>query len=476
MKKKCIYLLSAALLVATPAVTFTSCGDDNPVENTGGNSGGGNSGGGDGTSGTTGDRKLSSDEQKVKFDAVGKELINDFNTSNFTDLSDLYHHVCEAYFDNPYFDNSVVEDWFEEILDLNTTLLNIEKDDYSWESYDDGQTHTHYYSREYYKRLYALSNYTGHFTATTTGWIKSDAKDLQFNFTDKVGKACTLKLTTSGKTVTVPLEREEGDYEGYYDNGNYHSTETYYDPSFEVPENIEITLTQDGKTLVHTTVKSDLSNVKSDLSHVTDEEFDKMSISTQLTSEFEGYAIHVNRLAYSGVTGNGELTTSITKDNKVLLSVSLTAKNINVDIDETPEDKDFLTSGDGVNISLNILDKVRLEGTCDDLSDVLDHLRDCETFENDETNFKANLKLANDLLHIGSYFDNGKTKQTDVILGATFNETPWSSSKGYWTFEPLLKFDDSTTYSIGGYFNEKTFKSLIDSFEDMLKAFEELVD
>lgn len=43
MKKHFIYMLAASLVLAAPAVTFTSCGDDDPEEIPGG--GGGDAGG-----------------------------------------------------------------------------------------------------------------------------------------------------------------------------------------------------------------------------------------------------------------------------------------------------------------------------------------------------------------------------------------------------------------------------------------------
>ncbi len=72
MNKKIAYLLSAALLVTAPSVTFTSCGDDDPIENGSGTKD--NSTDSDSETG-----KLSPDAQKAKFEAVGQELLNEFS-------------------------------------------------------------------------------------------------------------------------------------------------------------------------------------------------------------------------------------------------------------------------------------------------------------------------------------------------------------------------------------------------------------
>lgn len=466
MNKKFVYLLSAALLVAAPTLTLTSCGDDDPVENNGGNNGG-NTGGGDDSGTDTG--KLSPDAQKAKFETVGQELINEFSAKNFTELTDLCEYVDDNYINDPDFDHSVVSKWFEEALDACTELDHTENESDGYEDWNG--THARYYTTKYYNRLYVLSNFTGHFTAGKNSWTKTAADDLQFNFTDQDGNPCTLKLTTSGKTITVPMGESEGVYDYRADGNDFYITQEYFDEYIEVPENIELTLTQNGKTVAAATVKSDLSKVDTE-----NLDLNKLALSTSATCEIEGYTLQVNRVAYSFETGNAEVTVSLTKGNKALLSGSITAKNVKVNLDSENEDAGILTSGDGVNVSLNVLGKVRIEGVCDNLGDVVDYLQNCDAHKYDESNFKANLKLANEFLHLGTYFDNSSTKQTDVILGAKFVETPWSSSgKGYWTCEPLLKFDDNTTYSFGDYFNEDSFKPLINSFTDLLQSFADLV-
>ncbi len=460
MNKKIAYLLSAALLVTAPSVTFTSCGDDDPIENGSGTKD--NSTDSDSETG-----KLSPDAQKAKFEAVGQELLNEFSAKNFTELRDLCEHVDENLINNPDFDHSVVSKWFEEALDACTEL---DYTDESSDSYDDESgTHATYYTSNYYTRLYVLSNFTGHFTADKNGWTKTDADDLQFNFTDQNGNPCTLKLTTSGKTITVPIGEIEGDYSYGIDGNDYLITQDYLDEYVEVPENIELTLTQNGKTLAAASVKSDFSKI--DLENL---DLNNLALSTEATCEIEGYTLQVNRVAFSFETGNAEVTVSLKNGNKTLISGSITVNNVKLNLDSEDEDEDILTSDNGVNISLNILDKIRIEGVCDNIGEVVDYLQNCDANKYDETSFKANLELANELLHLGSYFDNNPTKQTDVILGAKFIETPWSSDKGYWTCEPLLKFDDNTTYSFGDYFSEDSFKPLIDSFTDLLQSFKEL--
>lgn len=68
MKKHFIYMLAASLVLAAPAVTFTSCGDDDPEEIPGG-------GGGDDADDVvpnepSAQNPLTSHEQKQKLEAI----------------------------------------------------------------------------------------------------------------------------------------------------------------------------------------------------------------------------------------------------------------------------------------------------------------------------------------------------------------------------------------------------------------------
>ncbi len=464
MKRTYVYLLSAALFAAAPALTLTSCSDDDATETNGGNNGG---------SGTdyNEDRKFTCDEQKAYFESVGQELIKEFDAANFTELNDLCKHVKDAYLDNADYDNTVVTEWFKETLDANTKFTE-DITETKQRTGADGGTYYEYFTQKYYERVYVLSNYKGHFTAGEKGWTRTDADDLQFYFTGKDGQQCVLKLVTSGDEIEVPLGDAYGDYSSEWKDGNNYTTEQVYTQSIKVPEFVEMTLTQDGKTLAYTSVKTDLSKLKGD-------DLSTMAFSTEITAQFEDYAFHVDRLGYSVETGDGALSVSLTKGNKLLLSGSLSVENVKTDFDEDsddPESGEHITSGGGVKISFNILGKIRIEGTCDNLLDLIDYLGACDDAEHDEATFKENLKQANALLHFGTYFNNGKTKQTDVFLGAKYYDTPWDTAdKGYWRYEPVLSFDDSTSYFFADYFTASAFKSLVDSFNGLLDSFKELV-
>ena len=137
---------------------------------------------------------------------------------------------------------------------------------------------------------------------------------------------------------------------------------------------------------------------------------------------------------------------------------------------------DFIALADQDDIWFPSKLRLRIEGTCDNLLDLIDYLGACDDAEHDEATFKENLKQANALLHFGTYFNNGKTKQTDVFLGAKYYDTPWDTAdKGYWRYEPVLSFDDSTSYFFADYFTASAFKSLVDSFNGLLDSFKELV-
>ena len=127
------------------------------------------------------------------------------------------------------------------------------------------------------------SNFTGHFTASNGRWIKTNASDLQFIFTDKRNRQCVLKLETSGSVKKVHAY-DDDDWIGYDDSfsGNTHIYNEYYDRTqytIGVPERIVVTLTQGDSQVVQTTINIDLGSLSG-------EEFDisknNFSVSMQI--------------------------------------------------------------------------------------------------------------------------------------------------------------------------------------------------
>lgn len=111
-------MLAASLVLAAPAVTFTSCGDDDPEEITGG--------GGDDAdvpNEPSAQNPLTSHEQKQKLEAIAKGFMAQVPSSDFNGLADLSSYIYNHYVDNDRFDHSVVTNWFDTVLEGMTKFV-----------------------------------------------------------------------------------------------------------------------------------------------------------------------------------------------------------------------------------------------------------------------------------------------------------------------------------------------------------------
>ena len=88
---------------------------------------------------------LSSAEQKKYLDVVGQEFIAYVKANEFKNIVDLTEYMNDV-----EYDSDEVEEWAERCLEDITEVL------------DSYEKHGYYYTT--YSRLYAASNFTGHFT------------------------------------------------------------------------------------------------------------------------------------------------------------------------------------------------------------------------------------------------------------------------------------------------------------------------
>ena len=117
------------------------------------------------------------------------------------------------------------------------------------------------------------------------------------------------------------------------------------------------------------------------------------------------------------------------------------------------------------------------------MSDVIkfvDYLEQADENDENESQFKSYVNQANSLLQFYLYFDNTNTKQAKVDFEPFRDEyyNYWNGTTSYeWYYEPVIRFFDGTAYStFEAYFNETDFKSLINTFNDLLDNYEDLIE
>lgn len=448
MKKRWYLLLALPLVLGAPTM-LSSCGDDEPdpiekpnnpdTPNTPGDN-------------NQGETKLDSESQKLKLQATAQKFMKEVPADEMRNLSQLADYVNDAYIDNSNFSNDVVTDWFKKLIDSNL-------------SFDRKEDINNYWREEYYKRIIELSQFKGKFVAGKEGWTKSNADDLQFEFKDQNGITCVLTLKTSGKTAKVYVGETWGDckYEPTID-GEYSKRVDVIEKNYVyVPEHITTTLLQGGNTLVSAEVNIDhsqFSGPEYDLS--------KDAVSTNATVKINNYVWVVDRAAHNGKEGSAYVKGSMSKAGKTLVSFEASAADTKLD-----EDGELLQGG-AAKVSVNILDEVQIKGTCSNVKTFADYMDKADQFKENESQFKSYVNQANSLLNLGIYFNGGSMRQAKVQLECF--EDGYANWK-YWTYEPVLVFDDNSTYStFTAFFNETSFREVINSFEDLVRSYEKLIE
>lgn len=450
MKKRWYLLLALPLVLGAPTV-LSSCGDDEPdpiekpnnpdTPNTPGDN-------------NQGETKLDSESQKLKLQATAQKFMKEVPADEMRNLSQLADYVNDAYINNSKFSNDVVTDWFEKLIDSNL-------------SPDGKEDISNYWSKEYYKRIIELSQFKGKFIAGKEGWTKSNADDLQFEFKDQNGITCVLTLKTSGKTAKVYVGETWGDcYSEKIEEINreyWKSVDVIEKNYVYVPEHITTTLLQGGNTLVSAEVNIDHSQFlgpEYDLS--------KDAVSTNATVKINNYVWVVDRAAHNSKEGSAYVKGSMSKAGKTLVSFEASAADTKLDKDGE------LLQGGAAKVSVNILGEVQIKGTCSNAKTFADYLDKADQFEENESQFKSYVNQANSLLNLGIYFNGGSMRQAKVQLECF--EDGYANWKD-WTYEPVLVFDDNSTYStFTAFFNETSFREVINSFEDLVRSYEKLIE
>ena len=468
MKAK--YLLYAMALVVLPSM-MVSCGDDgadiddNPTEKPGDNP-------------SKPDLEPANEEwapekQQQYLEDVALEMNRKVRVDDFRNYVDLANYVNERYIEDSEWDN--VENWAEDILDrLMGDIVNIKTEDDGWRKY----------IYNCYKSTILASNFNGQWTARNGKWNYANANDLQFIFNNQKGEQCVLKLATSGKVAKVHLFDVDDWTRDEWDERTNTPTE-YYDRTqytIGVPEKIEVTLTENGTTLISNTIDIDLASLSG-------EEFDlsKSRFSFASTTRFNnGYTIKTENVKYSATSASAKAT--VQKNNETLVTVTFSSdlKNIPAktltdwyDMDDD-EIEDALTNSNAQSgiFALDFLGKVQVKGTIKDLHGLIDDMDDADDNQENEAAYKRAIGRANTRYEAFVYYNGGNFKQAWLSL-EPFKDYEWSTGgQTYveWGAEPIINFANGASYSFEEYFTEDAFKDLIDAFEDQEDTAEDMWD
>lgn len=412
-----------AALAATALVTlggFTACGDDETSDPTA-------------PGGTNNDPALSVTDQKKRIESVASELMAKVNSDDYKNLNNIYQVIYDA-------NGEQVDDWAQAAAEACK---------------QPGSTNTNL------KYLYTAANFTGRFALSHGVWVKTDDKIdyLEFTGKDEAGKTFALTLKTSGKQTPIhhdSFDDDDVDYIWSESEYDYDRVETHTRNAFTLPQNISLTLTQDGKKVAGAEV---VSNVTIASGEEVDLTRDKVDVSA--TAMVNDITVKVEKAAFNAGT-DASTKVTVTKGSETLVAAQAQAEGKVTESDAT--------IGKG-NFVINVLSKMRIEGKTDNGAELDRYLNLADKNDEDESLFKKYVAKANEQLDVKIFFDNSKNSSASIVL-YPLEENDYYGS--YWYYEPYFAFNDGTKYSFEEYFEEGTFKSVVTQFNNLLESFADL--
>lgn len=327
-----------------------------------------------------------------------------------------------------------------------------------------------------FEATYSLSTISGHFELVGNEWKCTKADDLLLKFKDEKGKECEISLVGSGKSSTIMIEdcfdSDEYDQDwdgdgiisdwekgGYYnENGDY--VKGYRDKmkvSVTVPENIKLTAKYGSEKYVDVQLKTSF-NVNGAL-NIDNYEINVPAVNSAVASisgDFNLLDYSLNLSEFSKNSGKGAFSATLKKGKEFLASAKMNIEGFNVQ-DNVDNDVEI----NKMTVDFDVLGDVQLKGSISSAA------FESESYDpHDEAQVREIADKISKAMDLGIYFGSS-TKQASIKVAPYCDE-------GYWDYEPVLVFDDGTSYSFEDYFNENDFSELIDKWEELLELFEDL--
>jgi len=444
---KTIKWLAMPLLALSLTGLTTACSDKNDEEDQGGAPAG----------------TLTPEESKERLSQIGKDFVNAIPKSDFDELDLLARHIKDNYCNDDKTDD--VEQWADRCFKAltNEAIFPDKITDYS--------------TYKYTRRIYELSQFRGHLTYSGNRWEVQEANDLQATCTDQNGQQVIAKLTTSGNTKRVYIGEIEIDKKEEYNNYIYTTIYEMDKAHAEIPENITVTLTRGGQTLVTVVVTTDLNSIS-----VENFDLSKDAASATVKAQLAGYDIQCNRIAAKANTENGAVVNFlVNKNGRKLLSADVTATvslpsgmvwSEYTDQDLF-EDKLEQFGGKVTVCKLDVLGQLQVTAACTDAHTIYEQFETADDNKKNADVVNSCAQKINNNFTAQFFYDGGSISQGHM----EFEATPNSEGKKYY-LEPVIVFPDGSRYNMTNesYFNEDDFKGLVDLFDTLCDSYEKMVD
>ena len=379
-------------------------------------------------------------EQKQKLEETGKELISEVEVDKWKSTAEfiraLGEHLQEvAEDDDRAFD--AFEEWSESIED---EMLYTKKRD----------------SKLTMRVSYALSK-------LPKGTFKED--DGRFEFTEG-GSDVKIITEVDGKAVTITLTNgaEGREYEVYSENWKaendwqrrYYDGESYTEwdetVSIRIPAWVNVEVRDGAARRLNWRVNFNFTDTDGN----TKVELEKDAAQVNTEFKFDDYTLSASsKYSSSNGTGYASESSAISRGSKVLVA---TGAETEVEIDGSIEDGYKGTQDKTVKVALDVLGKVQAKGTVDFAK--MEYYGDKIDRYADEEQFAKAVRNLESCTDIAIYYDRKAGRQAWYGLEPFYNDT-----YGYWSYSPVIRFADDSSYGVDEFFNEKSFSSLMNALD-----------
>lgn len=319
--------------------------------------------------------------------------------------------------------------------------------------------------------VFDLAAFNGHLELKDNKWVCTKADDLQIKMKDSRGNDCVLSLVSSGKKARVNVtdivdvyEYKDQDYDGDgiisdWEKGGYNNENGDYvagqkrcsNITVVMPEKTVMTVTCGKEKYIdaqlNTSFNANGPFVEGD--YVINDKAANAAIATMsLSFDVLGYKFAIDDI--SAKAGKGNIEFSVTKGKVKMLSA-----HVWTDMYKFSQDDVEINT---VNMSISLIDAVRIEGTLD-----IKAMRKIEFDYENEAAFKKAVEQLNTTIDLSVYTASDAKQAT--IKFEPFFDGEW------WDFEPVIVFEDGTSYAFDEYFDEKSFSEAIEKLESIFELF-----
>jgi len=182
--------------------------------------------------------------------------------------------------------------------------------------------------------------------------------------------------------------------------------------------------------------------------------------------------------------GVSSVNVVVEKAGRQILTANASSQSFLAGVPENM-DESMLKNVTSAVLDLNILGKVQIKGTCDNIGLLKDALENADDYDNqyEEQKVRQYVNEANNRMKANVYYYNKPEVRATLKFDVDQDESyRWDNNTGqsYMTYKyspsASICFPDNSSYLMENYFNEDAFKSLVDMFNDLSNKVEDQVD